>query len=281
MKKILIPTDFSEVTQSALLAATEIARKTSAVVELLHIIKSPSHTGILTTGGMPEADSMDNLFVMKSAEAAEKKFVQIREDVRYVGVHFLTKVKVIREGDSLVKTIVNEPADLIIMGTEGDDGFLKGIFANSKTEKVAMKAGCMVLSVKKNLKEFRLKNVVLATNLEEEQKDFLIKLQQLQDIFDFTLNVVFVNSLLNPVKDAEKIESLKQQFLKNYSFYPVTVNIVNDLNEYSGITTFASNINADLIALSTHQHKGFHWLGGISEDLINFSEKPVLTYKID
>ena len=49
-----------------------------------------------------------------------------------------------------------------------------------------------------------------------------------------------------------------------------------------GILNFADSIGADLIGMSTHGRKGLsHFFNGsISEDLVNHSLIPVVTFKI-
>lgn len=69
-------------------------------------------------------------------------------------------------------------------------------------------------------------------------------------------------------------------FVRLHKIKDFEFSIWEDLTEYVGINTYAKVIKADIIALSTHQHKGLHWLGGISEDLVNYSDMPILTYKV-
>ena len=50
----------------------------------------------------------------------------------------------------------------------------------------------------------------------------------------------------------------------------------------NGILNFADHINADLIGVCTHGRKGIaHFFNGsISEDLVNHSMRPIVTFKI-
>jgi nucleotide-binding universal stress UspA family protein len=281
MKKILIPTDFSKVTEGALKAATEIARKTHAEVELLHIVEAPFEMKFTAAGVPLMPDGMNDIFILKSIESAKGLMKKILDDAQYAGVKFLPRIKVGDPYTHFTKHIVKEPADLIIMGTEGTHSFLKGFFSSSNAEKIVTHANCMVLSVKKILHNFRIRNVVFATNFEDDSPAFLEKLKDLQNIFDFKIHLLYINALVSHISDTARIEKLKREFIRKHGICNYEFHLLEDMTEYTGITAYADKINADIIALSTHQHSGLHWLGGISEDLVNYAEQPILTYKTE
>ena len=66
MKRILVPTDFSEHSINALKVAAQLAKKYDSEIYLLHILELPSHAVDQMSGGsssvVPEA-----IFFMKSA----------------------------------------------------------------------------------------------------------------------------------------------------------------------------------------------------------------------
>jgi nucleotide-binding universal stress UspA family protein len=281
MKKILIPTDFSKVTESALIVAREIARKNMAVVELLHIVDAPYQESLVTTGEMRHGDNMADVFVLKAIEAANKKMRKMTSDVKYAGVRFSHQVKVGNEAREFTKFINEENPALIIIGTEGDHSFFKGIFNNSHAEKVMTHAECMVFSVKNVDESFKIRNLVFATNFKDDSSEFIKELTQLQELFNFTLHIIYVDALLGVKDNLKEIERKKDVFIKENKMENYEFHIIKDFTEYSGIIDYADKVKADVIALSTHQHKGFHLLGGVSEDLVNCSVYPILTYKAD
>ena len=61
-----------------------------------------------------------------------------------------------------------------------------------------------------------------------------------------------------------------------------TLNIYNDVSIEKGILNFAKELDADLIALNTHQRSGLSSMfnDSISEDLVNHAYKPVITFKL-
>ncbi|HEX8547062.1 MAG TPA: universal stress protein [Cytophagaceae bacterium] len=280
MKKILVPTDFSKVTKAALAIATEISRKTHATVELLHIVESTNHHSLNVAGEVAHFEGIEDVYTLKCIELADRQMKAIIHDVNYVGVRFLPIIKVGNLHSHFTRQIADEPSDLIIMGTEGSSSFFKGIFNTSNAEKVVSHATSMVLSVKDIPGNFELRNVLFATSFEEDATEFIVKLKELQDVFDFRLHLLYINSKMNYTKDTSEVVALCKEFVRKHNIENYEFHIADAFTEYIGITDYATNVNADVIAISTHQHHGSHWLGGISEDLVNYAEQPILTFKV-
>lgn len=282
MKKILVPTDFSPLAQQALRIAADISRKTRSEIELLHVIDSPNGGDFSATGDRFRGGNQSDLYVLKSIEKAKNHFEKILNDVNFVGIRFITKIKSGNIYTHLADAIVSEKTDLIVMGTKGTTGLFKGIFNRSNTEEVVMNSECLVLSIKEGQKDFKIRNVVFATDFKDYAPAFIKNLTDLQDLFDFKLHLLFVNSTLNHKDRLDEVERAKDLFVRKFPIRDYEFHIHEDFTEYSGILAYSEKINADMIALSTHQRKGFwHWVGGLSEDLVNFANIPVLTYKAE
>jgi nucleotide-binding universal stress UspA family protein len=76
----------------------------------------------------------------------------------------------------------------------------------------------------------------------------------------------------------EKLSSFTSDFeMTNY-----TVNVYSDSTIEEGILNFTSEIDADMIAINTHQRSGLYQLfsDNIGKDLANHALKPVITFKI-
>ncbi len=72
MKRILVPTDFSEQAENALKIAAKIAKTFGSELFILHSMEMPLHLATSSdTGSLP-----DSLFYMK---LAEKRFSELRE----------------------------------------------------------------------------------------------------------------------------------------------------------------------------------------------------------
>jgi nucleotide-binding universal stress UspA family protein len=149
INKVLVATDFSEASESALLYGREFARTFGAALHVLHIVENS------TTWAGPEAVSVDFVRLQAELEAsAQNALLRIidAEDREQ-----LNAVAAIRTGSSTALEIAayakEEGIDLILMGTHGR-GMMGHLLMGSVAEKVVRIAPCPVLTVRHPEHEF-------------------------------------------------------------------------------------------------------------------------------
>lgn len=278
MKKILVPTDFSSFAMAATKAAITIAKKAKSEIILLHVIEQ-ANSGSFNVEGEVSSDAgwENKLFTMKLIEKSRKQLSEVADLVRKadVAVH-----QELRLGDPFhgIHTIITEhDVDLVIMGTEGHSK-LDRMLIGSTTEKVVRQAKCPVLTIHESLPTSDFKNIVYATSMIKTEDSFSSVVVKLQDLFNATLHIVWVNTpaLFEPEMVVKRalLDFAGRLKLKNY-----TLNVYSDYSEEEGILHFAESINANLIMMSTHGRKGLaHVLSGsIAEGVTNKTRRPVLT----
>lgn len=153
MKRLLVPTDFSEQAEHALKIAVEIAKKRNSEIYLLHSIELPVH---LATGG-GSSGLPESLFYMK---LAEKRFNDFREMPFLEGVDIHEIIGRSEIFEDINETCEKHEIDLIVMGSTGASGF-KEMFVGSNTEKVVRTSNTPVLVIKNNLSNFNISDSTL------------------------------------------------------------------------------------------------------------------------
>jgi nucleotide-binding universal stress UspA family protein len=280
MKTILVPTDFSKEADNALEVAASIARNTDAKIILLHIVEGIYEDSYTASGTIIPEDGMDKVFIMKMIEKAgncmKKKIAGMALD----GIHVKPVVKVGSVFKNISEIIAEHKVDLIVMGTQGATS-VSEMFTGSNTEKVVRLAKCLVLSVKDKAERYQIKNLVFATDFQDDSATFIERIKELQNLFNFNLHVVYVNTPMNFQADEETKEEMRDYALK-YQLRNYTLHIINSYREEDGIILLAEEIDADVIALSTHGRKGLtnFFVGSISQDLVNYAHRPILTYNV-
>lgn len=121
LRRILVPSDFSETSDAALRYGTDLARQFNARLYLFHV---PDYPGAAT---------LDQLWALLSAKEAES--LQIECAIR-LGL----------PADEIVRYALDHAADLIVMGTHGREG-VDRLFLGSVAETVVRRAPCPVLTV--------------------------------------------------------------------------------------------------------------------------------------
>lgn len=141
MKKILVPVDFSKVTEAALRTAAALAGPLQAELILLHIAApDPEFVGYET------GPASVRQAVAHQLAAEHKRLQELQHDlegkslrVTALLIQGYTVEKILAEAERL-------PADLIIMGSHGHGG-LHHLLMGSVAEGVVRKAPCPVVLV--------------------------------------------------------------------------------------------------------------------------------------
>ncbi|MFT6872998.1 MAG: nucleotide-binding universal stress UspA family protein [Roseivirga sp.] len=148
----------------------------------------------------------------------------------------------------------------------------------SNTEKVVRYAKCPVITVKEKVSLDSIKNIVFASNLQDEQTALVKKLKVIQEITDATLHLVKVNT---PNHFSTQRQMMKEfaRFIEKHDISNASTSIYNEATEEDGVLYFAEDLGACMIAMGTHGRTGIlHLLSGsIAEDLVNHARVPVWT----
>lgn len=278
MKKILVPTDFSEQAENALKVAAQMAKKFNGEIYLLHMLELPMQlvgTGSAVGGGnnnLPEA-----IYFMK---LAKKRFTEILNQPYLNGIKVHETVEFHQAFEGIMEVSEKYDCNIIIMGSHGASGF-KEMFIGSNTEKVVRNSSIPVLVIKNEHEVFQVENFVFATDCEQENKHTLSQAIQFADKINAKLHLVYINTA-NNFKTSEDTNQCLRDYISGTDLTDYTFNVYNDVTVESGILNYAKSINADLIGIGTHGRKGLaHFFNGsISEDLVNHAQRPVVTFKI-
>jgi nucleotide-binding universal stress UspA family protein len=140
MRRILVPTDFSDSARQALDWAVALAREFKAEILLLHVVEN------LTVG------YASDLFPVPMAEVYEEiagyarsELAKLVEEVRGRGVSAETRLAQGTPSAEIIRVAKEEPVDLIVLGSHGK-GLLDHALFGSTTERVVRKAPCPVLT---------------------------------------------------------------------------------------------------------------------------------------
>ncbi|MBJ6118932.1 universal stress protein [Pontibacter sp. BT310] len=280
MRRILVPTDFSEQAQYAFEVAINIARRTGAAIKLLHVVEMPRSASFSATGDVVYHDNMEQLYIMRLMEATKTNMSKLIAKVSHTGVEVVQEVDVDSIVNKIKRVIAADNVDLIVMGSKGSSG-MDEFLIGSNTEKVVRTATCPVLTIKTSNPEFDVKEIVLASNFRREVGKAMDAFKYFQKLFDARLHLVYINTP-GAFESSSNLRSKLAHAADKYDLHNYTINVYNDTIEEDGILHFAEDINADMIMMATHGRTGLSHLlsGSIAEDLVNHTSRPVLTYQL-
>ncbi len=143
LKKILVPTDFSDYSKFALKYACELAGRFEADLHVLHVLQDlvamvpePGMAFPLPGDYMAELKESSERALSKLIDSAELSDTNVVRETRE-GPPFLEIIRYAKENN----------IDLIVMGTHGRTGLAHALLG-SVAEKVVRKAPCPVLTVR-------------------------------------------------------------------------------------------------------------------------------------
>ncbi|MBO2543906.1 universal stress protein [Salegentibacter agarivorans] len=276
MKKILVPTDFSDTAEHALKIAAQLAKKHNSEIYLLHMLELPMQLIDPVAGGNSQ-NLPESIFFMKLAHQRFAKLMQ-RPFLKDIKVH--ETVMFHQAFDGIMEVSEDYDCDIIIMGSHGASGF-KEMFIGSNTEKVVRSSHIPVLVIKNEHGNFEVENFIFATDADGSNKHTLEKAYNFAQLIEAKFHLLFINTPNNFITSTEVRERI-DNFISGFNIHDYEMHIYNDVSVEKGILNFAMKQKKALIGISTHGRKGLaHFFNGsISEDLVNHANMPVVTFKI-
>jgi nucleotide-binding universal stress UspA family protein len=277
MKKIIVPIDFSDHSESALKSAALFAKKYDSEIYVLHMLD-------MQESSMSESSSYQQqkaVFLLKLSEKKLKDFLN-KDYLKDVKIKPIIKHYTVFSEINLIAKEIS--ADLIIMSSHGASG-LKEFFVGSNTEKVIRYSDVPVLVLKTELKNIDFNDIVLATDFSEESIPAFKKALKTLDFLSARKHILYVNLPNEKFKTTSEMDAMANNFLLEAEGNVdrlINVNFVCDKSIEKGIFNFSNAIGTDLITLITHGRKGLShvFAGSITEDVSNHSTLPIITFKI-
>ncbi|HSP11979.1 MAG TPA: universal stress protein [Salegentibacter sp.] len=278
MKKILVPTDFSDQAEKALKVAAQLARKFDSEIYLLHMLELPLQL-IDPVQGSNTHNLPESIFFMK---LAHQRFSKLMAKPYLKDLKVKETVLFHQAFEGIREVSEERKCDLIVMGSHGASGF-KEMFIGSNTEKVVRTSRIPVLVIKKDNPDFKVEDFVFATDADEANRHTLNHAAEIARKLSANLHLLFINTPNNFITSKEAYDLL-DRFIEGSGVENenIKTHVYSDTSVEKGILNFARSLDAGLIGISTHGRKGIaHFFNGsVSEDLVNHANRPVVTFRI-
>lgn len=277
MKKIIVPVDFSKFSENALETASYIAKKENSEIIVLHMLELPSSF-------TSQSESFAREQAIMYLKLAEKKLDSFLDKDYLKDIKLTQIIKHYKVFSELNETAQRENADLIVMGSQGTEGF-KELFMGSNTEKVVRNSSIPVLVVKKVPVTSDFKTALFACDFSDGDIEPYKKAKKMLSGLGCKLQLLYVNTPYAKFKSTREKEEKAVKFLQKATGNLDDLSDVAYVSDYTveqGIFEYANLNGMDLIVIATRGRKGLsHFFeGSITEDVANHSTLPVMTFKI-
>ena len=286
-KKILVPVDFSAISEKTTRYALKWARHYGAEVTLFHAI-------VMYEADVDETEHLNRLEdIIRRREAYAQD--QLNEYNKQVNPENIPVKSVFRRNVSAANAILEyldeTPFDLVIMGTHGHGG-LRKLMYGSVTEKIVRMSSVPVLTVHTPPEALSIKHILAPVDFSDNNKLGLNTAIELAREHKATIHYLHViEQQLHPSFQVIGIESI---FAINPDLKKITMDKLKEfcpkhgvdarytILEGSGAPTiadYAEENDIDLVVMATHGYTGLDHLliGSTTERVVRSSSKPVLT----
>ena len=278
IKRILIPTDFSETANLALEHAVKMARLLDSEITLLHVVST-----FAFRVNLPEVE-VDETQEAKLSGVIGSKLKSIAEEIsQKEGIKVSTLITSGRIREEVVRVAEEIYADIIILGTHGVSG-LREFFMGSNAFRIVSDAACPVLCIQESGHPVGFKNIVVPIDNSFYSREKLGLSIKLARLYNATIHICGLRSHDHNDDEINAKFRIKMKQVDDFlheqdvEFTATTLyceNIANATMEY------AAENKADLIIIMNEQEvnaTGF-FMGPYAQQVVNHSKIPVLSIR--
>lgn len=256
MKKILLPTDFSDISMNAINYALSLYATVPAEFYFLNVYRVP----YLTNEELMEND-VQQLAIIESelSAASQNALIETLQKVEKKDIHKFHHISDYNFLISSVKNIVSDKKiDLVVMGTKGATG-AKEIFLGSNTGDVLMKTDCNVIAVPEESGFKEINEIVFPTDFKiKYELDTLKPLIDLAKLNNSKIRILHLSDSYLLDQDKENNKRVLESYFDEieYSYHTLSnIDFEDALNCF-----IQSRGNIDMIAIIAGHYNFFQRL---------------------
>ncbi|MCB0652619.1 MAG: universal stress protein [Saprospiraceae bacterium] len=277
MKKILIPSDLTELTDFAYDIALKIAKKCDAGIEMLSIVPAPNNASFDKEGNIKTDTGADLTGLYQQLESQQEKLeAWAKGKDRITG----TTTKIGHIDDTILRFIKENNIHLVTMGTSGAYG-VKRWLSNSHAAKITRHAKVPVLTLKCDRSDMKIEDLLFVSDFHKPEKMNLDPVKTIIEALGVHLHFLKVNTQRDFLPN-RTIRIAMEKFAELNELENVTFHIYCDETVEKGITNFSADTGIEVVAIGTHQRSGYSKMfhSSISENVVNHIWQPILTFRI-
>lgn len=250
MRKILIPTDFSENAMNAIKYALELFKYDISEFYIMHAYLDEIYADktLVNRDRFDEVATMVSDRSSKLLENSLRKIKEISPNPRHTYNIISSKTMLIDEADRIVD---DYNIDILVMGTRGKTNDRKLPFG-SHTLQVLKYVQCPVLAIPENYKYKQPKHILFPTDYMIPYKQRELKLlRQITSPFRTVIDVLYVS-------ESEKL-SMRQEdnqgFIKEELWKgEVNFKIIDEKNISDAVFSYVKSNNIDMVVMVNTRH---------------------------
>ncbi|CAN5187382.1 universal stress protein [soil metagenome] len=278
LKKILVPTDFSDHSLSALHYAAAMAKHSDAEVILLHVMEN--------YGDNVALNQVINL-TATIKKAVNDKLSQIKTDnVNLWGIKIDVRLETGKIYKVITDILAEDGIDLVVMGTHGNPGIdsIEKYILGSNAYRIIRVAECPVITVRASKGEVQFKKIVLPLDTTKQTKGKVASAIKIAKVFGATIHVISVSTRWDEWRvGGDKMKKQLEEVTAEIKKAGVTVvsEVIRNEDIADSVIQYAQKNQADLIIIMTSAELKLSefTVGSSARSIISESLTPVMSIR--
>ena len=276
MKKILVPTEFTYLSECALNLGVQLAKFAGAEISVVSVVE-PHHNQFMDKDEVYSQDPTSSIKNISITEKAREAMQQRAEEISKMlpGTPIAPKIIYGHKAIELVGELKKSAANLVIIGGDLYDPKEKfaGEFLRSSPVPVVI-LKCMINGLDE------LRDIVLLADSENDSSELIAHLKELQKVLMAKIHVVRINTPKNFL-EPKKCTATLEQYASMHGLENIKLVSLDAKSEAEGLKTYAETIKSAFVCLGIHKRSFLERLIGSDtspEEVIVNSSHPVWTY---
>jgi len=257
MKRLLIPTDFSEISKNSIIYGFKLAEKLQLDVYLIHVLELYKFAaGTSETELISSILPVENIKEMEAS--ATESFTKIMEELEpFLSKDVTYQIKVVSGHliNELMLEASVEETEMIVVAVSGSQDLISR-FTNSTINALIEDSSCPVLIIPSGCSYKEMNKVILATDFRKADLDVLEKFITIYGKFNPEIKVLHISTKANDFKTELKFAGFKQLITEKIKYSNISFKLMTHKNTVQGITENLKAENADLL-LMLKEHESF------------------------
>ncbi len=255
MNTILVPTDFSELSENALDFAVELARYAVADVQAVHFVEILHEENTLVTADTAVVGTTDEtLFNIQVMRSNKNKLQEIKD--RFESDSVAVKADLAGGGflNGIQEFIRKNEVSAVVIGTTGEQN-LQEFFSGNHTEQLFEHLDVPVISLQKKEHFNQIKEIIVAFDVNDEFYSPAALTKMKDALLNFNAHINMVTVVSDEVKSETSLEALKD-IKRRMQLNEAAVEVLVNNHVENALRTYVKDKNAGAIALLTEAKSG-------------------------
>jgi len=272
MKKILFPTDFSNVANNAFVHALGLAKLVHGELILLHTYELPiidSQFGLQNYKDIYDSIELSNLDMFK------EEVPRLRKIAEENGFEAVKMSHILKDGDllhSIIETVKKEKIDYVVMGTSGANGWIEKLLGTNTGEAITS-LQVPVFCIPEVAKYSKINTIGFTTRFREKDKIALQNVLKIAKAAHAKVKCLYVET-----NETDNNAAVYQEWELFFKDEPVQFFILPGEDPRETIEDFIVSQEIDVLSMISYKRNFFQWLftTSFTEEMAAASTIPIL-----